>query len=454
MRCDVDRHLARHHAARLPLRDQRADGVLGPADDGRLRRGDHREHDVVDAARGELREHLLRGQLHRCHGAGTGDRRHQARPTADDLDAVVERQRPGDHGGGDLTHRVADDRSRHHAVGRHRRGQCDLDGEHGGLHAVDAGHGLRRRHRLGDRESGLRRDQRFESLRPWRRTPARWPGGRRPSPPTASPDPRTPTPGRARPWRPRARRAPRRRRPRASAATSSSRVVGHDDGADRPVRASTRQRVGQIRQRRGVVGVGRGPRPSRPGGPRCGAVPRPTWRTAGTAVRRSASVPVCVDGAADLVDGRLLEDGVHVGARDSPYDETAARRGWWPLVGHGVASSGTKRLVSMLAISSGSAVKCRFFGTVACCSDRMAFISPSAPDADWPWPKLVFAEPSAHGPVGAVDGGEAGELDGIADGCAGAVGLDHADGGGVDATGGQGGLVDGRPARPATGWRC
>ncbi len=43
-------------------------------------------------------------------------------------------------------------------------------------------------------------------------------------------------------------------------------------------------------------------------------------------------------------------------------------------------------------------VKCRLGGTVACCSARMAFIMPTAPDADWPWPKLVLAEPSAHGP--------------------------------------------------------
>ena len=199
MRCDVDRHFARHHPARLPFLDQRTDRVLDAADHGRLRRGDHRQHDVVDSAGGELRDHLLRGKLHRCHCAGTRDRRHQARPTADDLDSVVKGQRPGDHGSGDLTHRVADDRSGHHAVGRHRRGQCDLDGEHGGLHAVDTGHGLRRRHRLGDRESRLGGDQRLESLPPWRRTPARWPGGRRPSPPTGSPDPRTPTPGRARP---------------------------------------------------------------------------------------------------------------------------------------------------------------------------------------------------------------------------------------------------------------
>ena len=53
----------------------------------------------------------------------------------------------------------------------------------------------------------------------------------------------------------------------------------------------------------------------------------------------------------------------------------------------------------MRVISSGIAEKCRFLGTVPCCSARMAFIRPTAPDADWPWPKFVFAEPSATGPA-------------------------------------------------------
>ena len=43
----------------------------------------------------------------------------------------------------------------------------------------------------------------------------------------------------------------------------------------------------------------------------------------------------------------------------------------------------------MLAISSGISVKCRFFGTTPCCSDKIAFIRPTAPDPDW----LVLRHP-------------------------------------------------------------
>ena len=43
-------------------------------------------------------------------------------------------------------------------------------------------------------------------------------------------------------------------------------------------------------------------------------------------------------------------------------------------------------------------MKCRLRGTTPCCSARTAFISPSAPAADWVCPKLVFTDASAHGP--------------------------------------------------------
>ena len=42
-------------------------------------------------------------------------------------------------------------------------------------------------------------------------------------------------------------------------------------------------------------------------------------------------------------------------------------------------------------------------------------------------PKLVFTDASAHGPVDAVDLGQAGVFDGVTDRGAGAVRLDHAD---------------------------
>ncbi len=51
---DVDGDLTGHHTALLPRRHQLADRLGGAADDRRLRRGDHRQHDVVDPASGEL----------------------------------------------------------------------------------------------------------------------------------------------------------------------------------------------------------------------------------------------------------------------------------------------------------------------------------------------------------------------------------------------------------------
>ena len=120
---------------------------------------------------------------------------------------------------------------------------------------------------------------------------------------------------------------------------------------------------------------------------------------------------------------------------DNPYDDTAARRGPWSTVRRATAWSprGTKSLVSIWAISSGSRVKCRLRGTTPCCTARTAFISPSAPAADWVCPKLVFTDASAHGPSTAVHLGEACVFDGVTDGGTGAVRLHHADGAGVHA---------------------
>jgi hypothetical protein len=68
------------------------------------------------------------------------------------------------------------------------------------------------------------------------------------------------------------------------------------------------------------------------------------------------------------------------------------------LVGHGVFACGTNSLVSISAIWSGSRLKWRFCGTTPPCSESTAFTKPSAPDADWVWPKFVFEDASAHGP--------------------------------------------------------
>ena len=57
---------------------------------------------------------------------------------------------------------MSDHRARLDAVGLHRCRDSDLHGEQRGLDAVDTGHRLGRRHRLGDREPGFACDQRLQ----------------------------------------------------------------------------------------------------------------------------------------------------------------------------------------------------------------------------------------------------------------------------------------------------
>ena len=123
---------------------------------------------------------------------------------------------------------------------------------------------------------------------------------------------------------------------------------------------------------------------------------------------------------------------------DIPYDDTAARRGLSSVAGPRGGSCGTTSPVSIRASSSGSRVKCSFGGTTPCCSARMALISPIAPAADSVWPTVGLRR-SEHAVVagGAVNLCQARELDRVADRGAGAVRLDHADGVGVDAGRGQ-----------------
>ena len=61
---------------------------------------------------------------------------------------------------------MPDDSARAHTVGTHRGRECDLHGEDRRLHPVDPGHSLGCRHRLGDREPGLGGDQRLELCHP------------------------------------------------------------------------------------------------------------------------------------------------------------------------------------------------------------------------------------------------------------------------------------------------
>ncbi len=162
VRCYVDGHLTGQHVALLPGGHQVAYRLGGPADHGGLRGGHHRDHGVVDAARHQLRKHLLGRQFHRCHGAGAGDTGHQRRPPADDAHSVFEAERAGDHRGRGLAQRVADDRAGRYAVGLHCGRQRDLHGKQGRLHPVDAGHDLGGGHGFGHREAGFRGDQWFD----------------------------------------------------------------------------------------------------------------------------------------------------------------------------------------------------------------------------------------------------------------------------------------------------
>ncbi len=68
---------------------------------------------------------------------------------------------------------------------------------------------------------------------------------------------------------------------------------------------------------------------------------------------------------------------------------------------------------------------------------RTAFISPSAPAADWVCPKLVFTDASAHGPSRPYTSAQAGVFDGVTHRGAGAVCLHHANGAGVHPRRGQ-----------------
>ena len=93
MRCDIDRHLARHDVALFPLGDNAANGLGGTADH-RGGRGSHNgHHHVLDALLIQFLPDLLCGKFDSGHCAAAGDLHAQQRTTADHLDAVLQRQR-------------------------------------------------------------------------------------------------------------------------------------------------------------------------------------------------------------------------------------------------------------------------------------------------------------------------------------------------------------------------
>ena len=206
------------------------------------------------------------------------------------------------------------------------------------------------------------------------------PAAQRPSAPTANPARRTPTPD-----------PDRRGRPRLDTEVSPSatsrravvellgRLLGDDRRAHRTVPTPARQGVAEIRQRHVVMRCHPVGQPA--GGAaqfvgRGGRQRKKQWCSSST-IRRDIRGR-CGFGS---LFGCLFHDGVDVGSRQSVRRHRRAP-GRSPFVGHGVVSCGTKSFVSMRATSSGSRVKCRFCGTTPCCSARIAFISPRAPEAD------------------------------------------------------------------------
>ena len=255
---------------------------------------------------------------------------------ADDPHPVLERQCSRDDGGGHLTHRVPDDRARAHPVRLHRRGQCHLHGEERGLDPVDSGHRLAAPTSLRSPRTRIRARSAARARRPLRRTPARCQQF------STHPGPLRALPG-EHPHRP-----PVVLADRGPIWTSPS--------------ATSRNAVDQL-----LTAARRSPRSARAGahadGPGCRPGQTNRLRVHGR-FRRHLGQPVSqpARGSAQLLcrgrrqrEQQRARDIGRVGAvwssgsgacstiactfvPDSPYADTAARRGCSPLVGHAVVA--------------------------------------------------------------------------------------------------------------------
>ena len=312
-----------------------------------------------------------------------------------------------------------------HAVGLHRLGQRDLHREQRRLHAVDAGHRLRRRHGLGDREPGLRGDQRLhlgdgrgedrlggQQVRahpgPLRALPENTHTGPRSSWPTAG-SIRHVAVGDV-----------------AQGGASSPRCAAMTAVAHRPVRAPARQGVGQVGERDVVGRAASTQSASRPavhaqllGGRR--RQREQQRRAASARSLRPVAVRRCCAGACSRTACTLVPD--------IPYDDTAARRGWSPLAATAWCPAARK-----VRLDRGDLVGQP--GEVQVLRDRRRAAARGSPSsAQRPGRRTAGGRswssptPSAQGPSGAVNRCEAGVFDRIADRGAGAVRLDQADAG-------------------------
>ncbi len=110
------------------LRD-RESGLLLAGDDDGGRTVDRRHGDTL----GEQRQHLVLGRLHCHHGTATRQRLHQTSTRRDQPAGVLQREHPGDVGGGDLTDRVTGHEVRGDTPGLQQTVEGDLDREERGL---------------------------------------------------------------------------------------------------------------------------------------------------------------------------------------------------------------------------------------------------------------------------------------------------------------------------------
>ena len=91
----------------------------------------------ASAEREQIGDEGIRRELDRGHRALAGDAGEGTAAQGNDAGGVVERERAGDAGGGDLALAVSDDRVGVDAEGAPEVGEGDHDGEQGGLDDVD-----------------------------------------------------------------------------------------------------------------------------------------------------------------------------------------------------------------------------------------------------------------------------------------------------------------------------
>jgi hypothetical protein len=275
-------------AQRLDVLDERLElRAVHRAHGQRRRRGVDADRDLREPVR-DPRE-LLAGQLHDGHAAVADPLPLLEQPRAHrhHADAIRGGEGPGDDGGADLAHRVADDGRRLRAVRPPQRRQRDLDAEQRDLRRGDALGGRARGQQLAQREPGLAGDVRLQLVdgRRERRLLRQQPPAHA-GPLRADPAEHPHRAGHVRPQVAGARHAGQHRRARRRLLAGREPPQGvrervpaarGDDGARRLPLAAPRQRVRQVAQRDDGARV----RLGQPGGQRAGLGAHPRVVRAG-----------------------------------------------------------------------------------------------------------------------------------------------------------------------------